>query len=307
MRDIGLVSDKLDYHIRISLSISQEMGLFFAKFEDAVPLYATLNEDSAEISLFLDEELRKKFDPAFGKFTQTSRGKFDILHLRAEDLIFEFQVFKDLMRIPSVVPGGFYLKEGWVYADFRFHHSSLPAISNIVKQISEARNRIHLSRLCHSTGLEDTLRGISTRIPITDVSFSYVPEAGYMSKEMLDSDPVGEAKLFSSGMESEYDVILYSGKTSSKSFTVDSGEGIQETHFSTNFMKTLMKEIRKEKIPLASVIGKFYEGEIMNHFFLPSFIADELLELIFRVGRENSVEGLKIVSFVELSQEDFPS
>ena len=47
MKDIGLISEKLDFHIRISLSLSQEMGLFFSKIEDAIPLYASLNEKSA--------------------------------------------------------------------------------------------------------------------------------------------------------------------------------------------------------------------------------------------------------------------
>ena len=147
MKGIGLISDKLDFHIRISLSLSQEMGLFFAKIEEPIPLYATLNDDSAEISLYLGEELRKKFDPSFGKFTQTSKGKFDILNFKAEELMFEFQIFRDITKIPSVVPGGFYLKEGWVYADFRFHHSSLQKVSEIMRRITEAKNRIHISKL----------------------------------------------------------------------------------------------------------------------------------------------------------------
>lgn len=305
MKDIGLISDKLDFHIRISLSISQEMGLFFAKIEDAVPLYATLNEHSAEISLFLNEEIRKKFDPAFGNFTQISRGKFDILLLKAEDLMFEFKVFRELMKIPSVVPGGFYLKEGWVYADFRFHHSSLPGVSDVVKKISEAENRIHLSRLSRSEGLEATLKGISSRIPITEISFSYLPDQGYLPREMLESNPVAEAKLFSSGMESEYDVVLYSKVTWEKTKPVDPGEGIHEAQFSTEYMKSLMAETRKEKIPLASVIGRFSEGGIDNHFFVPSFLADNLLNTIFRVGAEHNVRGLKITSFHELDDGNF--
>ena len=305
MKGIGLISDKLDFHIRISLSLSHEMGLFFAKIEEPIPLYATLNDDSAEISLYLGEELRKKFDPSFGKFTQTSRGKFDILNLRAEELMFEFQMFRDIMKIPSVVPGGFFLKEGWVYADFRFHHSSLQKVSDVVRKITEAKNRIHLSKLSPSQGLEDTLKGISSRIPITVVSFSYAPEPGYLPKEVLDANPMAEAKLFSSGMETEYESVIYSSKVSGKSLTVDLQEGIHETKFSTQYMGKLMCEVRKEKIPVASLIGKFAEDEVLNHFFVPSFIADDLLETIFRVADETGLKGLKITAFEELTPESF--
>lgn len=305
MKDIGLISDKLDFHIQISLSISQEMGLFFAKIEDAVPLYATLNDDSAEISLYLDEEIRKKFDPAFGKFTRASMGKYDILTLRAEELVFEFQVFKDIMRIPSVVPGGFYLKEGWVYADFRFHHSSLQNVSGLIGKITVARNKIHLSKLSPSMGLSETLKRINSRIPITNVSFTYAPGPGYLPREVVGNHPVAEAKLYSSGMESEYDVILYSGKVSGKSVTVDAHEGIHETKFTTSFMKSLMCAVRKEKIPVASLIGRFTEEEVVNHFFVPTFIADQLLETIFRVADETGLKGLKITEFVELDPIDF--
>ena len=224
MKGIGLISDKLDFHIRISLSLSQEMGLFFAKIEDPIPLYATLNDDSAEISLYLGEELRKKFDPSFGKFTQTSKGKFDILNFKAEELMFEFQIFRDITKIPSVVPGGFYLKEGWVYADFRFHHSSLQKVSEIMRRITEAKNRIHISKLSPSRGLEETLRGIISRISITNVSFSYTPEPGYLPKEVLDVNPIAEGKLFSGGMETEYESVIYSSKISGNAAYKDAGK-----------------------------------------------------------------------------------
>lgn len=305
MEDIGLISDKLDFHIRISLSLSHEMGLFFAKIEETIPLYATLNDDSAEISLYLGEDLRKKFDPSFGKFTQTSMGKFDVLKLKAEELMFEFHIFRDIMKIPSVVPGGFYLKEGFVYADFRFHHSSMSRISEVIRKISEANNRIHLSRLSPSMGLEDTLRGISSRIPITKVSFVYTPESGYMPGEVLEAKPVAEAKLFSLGMESEYDAIIYSGKIFENSVTVDAEEGIHEAKFSTNFMNKLMDEVRREKIPVASLIGKYSADEVTNHFFVPCFIADHLLETIFKVADETGVKGLKITGFMEMTPDSF--
>ena len=305
MKDIGLISDKLDFTISISLSLSQEMGLFFSKIEDAIPLYASLNADSAEISLFLGEEMRKKYDPSFGKFTQTSRGKFDILNFKADELMFEFQVFKDIMKIPSVVPGGFYLKEGWVHADFRFHHSSLQRITELIRKIAEAKNKIHLSRLSSSMGLEETLKGICSRIPITNVSFVYTPEPGYMPDEVLQSEPIVEVKLYSVGMESEYDAIFYSGKTKGNGIAVDPEQGIYESKFATEFMKKLMAEIRKEKIPVASLIGKFQVGEITNNFYVPSFIGDELLETIFRVAAATGTKGLRITAFLELTPKDF--
>ena len=305
MKGIGLISDKLDFHIRISLSLSQEMGLFFAKIEEPIPLYATLNDDSAEISLYLGEELRKKFDPSFGKFTQTSKGKFDILNFKAEELMFEFQIFRDITKIPSVVPGGFYLKEGWVYADFRFHHSSLQKVSGIMRRITEAKNRIHISKLSPSPGLEDTLRGIISRISITNVSFSYTPEPGYLPKEVLDASPMAEAKLYSGGMETEYESVIYSSNISGDAITVDSQEGIHETMFSTPYMRKLIGEVRREKIPIASLVGQFTETEVLNHFFVPSFIADQLLETIFRITDETGQKGVKITAYEELTPENF--
>lgn len=305
MKDIGPISEKLDFHIRISLSVSQEMGLFFAKFEDALPLYATLNEDSAEISLFLDEEQRKKFVPAFGKFTQTSRGKYDILSLKAEELVFEFKIFRDIMKLPSVIPGGFYLKEGWVYADFRFHHSALKSMSEVIRSIVEAKNRIHLSRLSPSMGLEYTLKEISSRIPITKISFSHSMGPGYLPKDLVEAKPIVEGKLFSSGMESDYDVVLYSSVPSPVSIPVDEGDGIHEAKFTTEYMKTLMKEIRRERLPIASHIGKYGETDITSHFFVPSFIADQFLEVVFKVANSTGLKDLDITEFQEITPDNF--
>lgn len=301
VREVWEISRKLDSYIQISLSVSQEMGVLFAKMDDAIPLYATLNNESAEISLFLDSRNHDKVEPSFGRFTRTMKGDTDIYHLEAEELVTEFQMFRKIVGVPSVVQGGFFLKSGHVYADFRFHHSVLPKISQIAQEITESRNRIRLSYLGRSQGLISTLESIDRRIPLSLISFSFTPGEGYIAPDEVYTNPVAEAKLFSSGMESEFDTVLYTPKANSSCNVVDPVGGIFESHYRTPFMKRLMERIKNEKMPIASVLGRYYRNRVENYLAVPSFMSDEILNLVFSTARDTGNSGIELGSYTPLS------
>ena len=302
MKEIQAISDKLDFSIQISLSVSQEMGLLFAKLDNAIPLYATLNSNSAEISLYLDREQRGKFEPSFGRMTHLSKGTVDIYELKAEELVFEFKMFRNLIRIPSVVPGGFYFSAGRVFADFRFHHSVMQEINQCVRNINDAKNKIKLSYLGPSDGLIKTILGINSRIPLSLITFTFEPEEGYVSVDDLAEDPFAEAKLFSAGMESDFDTVYYARKMSTKGRVVDVSEGIYESQYRTQFMTVLMDRVRKEKVPLASVLGRYKKDHIENFFFVPNFMADEMLDLILDSAKTADNASLKLTTFSPLER-----
>lgn len=303
MRELRSISDKLDYSVQISVKVSQEMALMFAHLEGSIPLYATIEDSNAYISIFLDRSRDAKLDRIFGRTTQTTKGNYEIYELEANDLIPELQMFKKITTIPSVVPGGLYLKNGYVYADFRFHNSALEKMNVVIKDILRAQNRIKLSYLGQSQGLLKTLEDINERIPLSLISFTFVPDANYIAPEMLEEKPIAEVKLFSEGMESEYDVVHYATKLGPGSPSISISGGIYESKYRTKFMRDFKGKMRKEKIPLASVLGVYHVNLLDNYLFVPTFISDHVLCMLYETAEENNDTTLKLNSFVPFNSD----
>lgn len=301
MKELHSISGKLDYNLQITFGVSQEMGLLFAKLEDAVPMYTTLSDDAAEISLYIDRQHTNKFESLLGRIKHTSMGTYDVYDINAEELVVEFEYYRKIASIPSVVPGGFYLKHGMVYADFRFHHIFLDQVNEAVVEIVNARNKIRLSYLGNSDGLVQTIQSIDKRIPLRMIRFTYEPDKDYFNNDDLSRCPVAEAKLFAIGMQSEYDIVYYATRSTSEGSPIDKNGGIYEAKFKTQFMKNLMKRIQKNKIPVASIVGVYHENSIDNYVFVPCFIADEMLEQIFTSANEVGASSLNITGFEAVS------
>ncbi len=298
MKEIMAISDKLDFLVQISLKVNQEMGLMFAHMDDSVPLYATIDNDKANINIYLDKVHSPKIDRILGNTTRTSKGNYEIYELEAEDLVFEFQMFRKITNVPSVVPGGFYLDNGYVYADFRFHHSALDQISEVVREIVEARNRIKLSYLGPSKGLLRTLDSINSRIPLSMIFFSFCPDPDYIAPDRLEEKPIAEVKLFSEGLESTYDVVHYATELRSTDFSMSVSKGIYESKYRTTFMREFKRRIRSQKIPLASMIGVYKKDLVENYMFVPTFMADEALCILYETAEVTHDTSLKLNSFV---------
>lgn len=301
MKALYSISGKLDYSLQITFGVSQEMGLLFAKLEDAIPMYATLSEDSAEISLYVDRQHKNKFDPLLGRLSHTSMGSYDVYQINAEELVVEFEHFKKIAGIPSVVPGGFYLKNGLVYADFRFHHTSLDRVNSSIRDIVGAKNKIKLSYLGTSSDLVETLESIDKRIPLRMIKFAYKPDKDYFNNDDLSREPIAEAKLFANGMQSEYDIVYYAARATSEGTAIDEKASIYEAKFKTSYMRNLMKRIQKYKLPVASIVGVYHEDYIDNYMFVPCFIADEMLEQVFASAADAGIDSLNITGFEAVS------
>lgn len=298
MKEIMAISDKLDFLVQISLKVNQEMDLMFAHMDDPVPLYATIEDDKANISIYLDKIHNPKIDRILGNTTCTSKGNYEIYELKAEDLVFEFQMFRKITNVPSVVPGGFYLDNGYVYADFRFHHSALDQIGELIREIVEARNRIKLSYLGPSQGLLKTLESINSRMPLSMIFFTFKPDPGYIAPDRLEEKPVAEVKLFSEGLESTYDVVYYATEPRTHEFSISVSEGIYEAKYRTTFMREFKRRFRTQKIPLASMIGVYLKDLVENYMFVPTFMADEALGILYEITGATHDTSLKLNSFV---------
>ncbi len=298
MKELIAISDKLDFSVQISLKVNQEMGLMFARMEDSLPLYATIENETAQISIYLDKIHSSKIDRIFGNTTRTTKGNYEIYEMGADDLVFEFKMFRKITNIPSVVPGGFYLKDGYVYADFRFHHSALEQVSEVVREIVQARNRINLSFLGPSLGLMKTLENINSRIPLSMIYFTFRPDEGYIAPDKLEEKPIAEVKLFSEGLDSNYDVVHYATELSSKDTSISITRGIYESKYRTSFMRDFKSRVRTHKIPLASIIGVYHKDVVDNYMFVPAFMAEEALWMLYETAEKTKENSLMLNSFI---------
>ena len=300
MKEIQAISAKLDCSMRIGLSISKELGVVFSKTDAVIPLYATLNQKSTEISLFLDNEKGIGKEISYGRLTHTKKGSFEVYKLRAEELVFEFEFFRDIVQIPSVVPNGLYLKEGAVYADFRFHHSVLGEMNSVIRRLNLAKNRIRLLYLGKFDDFNQKVREMNSRIPLSKITFVYETDEEYLPPEDVDSEPIGETKPSAFGLDTGYDMVFYGRKMPPGGIAVDASAGIFESKFRTRYMRNLMSKIKQNEIPYAYLFGKYYRDRIECYFYMPSFMADDLLTIMYNAADQVNNTKVELITYSPL-------
>lgn len=299
MHELSAISDKLDSSLQVSMKVNQEMNLMFSSLDGAVPMYASVEENNiAKVSVYVDRAHNAKIDRIFGKTTKTDRGNYEIYELEAVDLMSELQLFRNITKVPSVVPMGLYIQDARVHAEFRFHHSALDRMSELIREINQAHNKLRLSYLGNSPGLVENLGRINSKIPLTFIKFSFVPAEGYVPPFKQDQKTVAEMKLFSRGLDSDYDIVHYGSDPARGSEAMSITNGIYETKFRTKFMKRLKAILREDQIPLISVLGVYRENLLENYMTAPAFLADQVLSLIFDTAEETGNDSLKLSSFV---------
>ncbi len=302
MHALATISDKLDSSLQVTMKVNREMDLMFTSLEDPVPIYASVGDDNvAKVSIYIDRRHDSKLERIFGKTTRTDRGNFEIYEMEADDIASELEIFRNITKIPSVIPMGLYIQDARLHAEFRFHHSALDNMSELIREINHARNKLKLSYLGNSPGLVSTLDRINSKIPLTFIRFSFVPGDGYVPPFKLEHKPVAEIKLFSKGLNSDYDIVHYGSVPSEESGALSITNGIHEAKFRTKFMKNMKVVLREEKVPLVSVLGLYRENLLENYMTVPTFIADNVLSLIFDTAERSGNETLKLSSFVPWS------
>lgn len=304
MHDLSPISDKLDSSLHVSMNINQEMDLMFSNLIGSAPLYAAVEDNNvAKVSVYIDRAHNTKVERIFGKTKRTEKGNYEVYEIEADDIVSELQIFRSITKIPSVIPMGFYLQDGRVHAEFRFHHSALDGMSELIREINQAHNKLKLAYLGGSPGLVGTLNRINTKIPLTFIRFSYVPSEGYVPPFKLEQNPVAEIKLFSRGIDADYDIVHYGSEPAREGEALSITNGIYEAKFRTEFMRHFKTRLREDQIPLISVLGLYRENLLENYMTLPTFIADHVLSLIFETAEEIGNDSLKLLSFVPWSNE----
>lgn len=298
MDELVAISEKLDYSVQISISANQTMELMFAHTEGAIPLYATIDGDRTKITVYLDRQHNTKLDRVLGETTHTTMGNYEIYDIGASDLSSQLQTLKRITAIPSVVPSGFFFKDGRIYAYFRFHQSSLDKMSDVIREILVGQDRIKLSYLGKSTGLIKALEDMNSRIPLSMISFMFPREPDFVLPLDSEQDPIAEIKHLSEGMDSEYDVVRYSKIPENDGPSIFIADGVYESRHITEFMKTFKRKVQEERVPIASAIGVYQKEFLKNYVIVPTFISDHVLCMLYETARINNNVTLKLISFV---------
>lgn len=299
MQDLEPISDKLDFSMQVSMKVNQEMDLMFGHLEGSVPLYASVDDNNiAKVSIYVDQSHNAKIDRIFGKTTRTDKGNYEVYEMESKDIMSELQMFRKIAKIPSVVPVGLYVRDGLVFAEFRFHNSALNLMGDLIKEINQAHNRLKLTFLGQSAGLMNTLERVNSKIPLSFINFSFVPNHDYIAPFKLEEKPVAELKIFSNGLNSEYDIVHYGTEPAQGTAAQSITNGIYETKLRTTFMRHFNDKIRENKVPLISILGLYRENLLENYMTVPTFLADHVLSLLFDTAEESSNETLRLRSFV---------
>ncbi|MDS0256875.1 hypothetical protein ApAK_04175 [Thermoplasmatales archaeon AK] len=286
--------DKLDFTLQISVPLQQDFISVFSKADLAVPLHMSVVSNGVEIFMYVSNHNMGKYESLISKFHHETKGNYKIFHVPANDLLAELRVFSSIIKVPSVVPGGFFLRSGSVHADFRFHHASFSEISLILKEIFSDDNRIRLDYLGPSFGLVSTLREINDRIPLSVLKVSYDSTESAISED----DYVAEAKVFSWMEPSDCKMVAFGRAAPHGCTTIDSDNCIFECPPRSEFFKSLYHRLLKDHIPVGSIQESRSSGRISVQIFVPTFISDKVVNSILQLSESVSLSNFLVELFV---------
>ncbi|MEM3676201.1 MAG: hypothetical protein QXV22_03995 [Thermoplasmataceae archaeon] len=298
MEDLVQVSDRLDFTLQVSFHIQQEFLPVFSKVEQPIPLHVSVLSDRAEIFMYVNSRIMGKYEPLISKVNHDSMGDYKVLHLPANDLLPELRVFMNLIKIPSVVPGGLFLHNGSVHADFRFHRASSSAVNRVLREVFSAENRIKVNYLGPSFGIVSTLRDIDTRIPITVVMVSY----GVGGENNKDRDSVAEAKIFSWEDLPECRMVTFGSHLHNDCTVVDPINQVFECDPRSDFLREILRVIRREHLPIASLLETNSSGRVTYQIFVPTFISEKLALIFLDYADKLSLPDFSLERFMPFNR-----
>lgn len=255
-----------------------------------VPAYINLDEDTAHIHLYIEDDTPGMFDES--QMKELGCIKVDdtyIFREKMNDSIIN-GIVSQLIKEPLVITNSFYLSEGWIVMDLRFHGSRYRRVSSILGSSFGTSTQVKLLYLGTSPGIIPILSKLNEEIPLSVIIFE---------SEMLDT--TGTTTLFSKNpdlLEIENSIINH-GRVKVISYKREPGSAtydVSEEYVENTLLKGVRDEAHEESIIRYGIYMKRYGDFMRTMVVMPTNQVNQYLNKVFMVARNLGVSTVSLIA-----------
>ncbi len=282
------VEGKLD--MRMSISVEQKHSLISVISRDYhyIPLHIDTFDGRSSIDLFLESGGSRQIESIAANYTVLRMDGVIIVRLDVEEIQDISAAVRDLLLLDTVCPSGFFLERGTIKADFRFHRSDLPKVSEIISKTILHENNLKLTDLGKGGGAIAALNQMNDRVRLSVVSYEVEWNPGADSG--VSDNIIFDAKSLSFENNEIEAMVLYGNASKERKFgrAVSVEEGLYTTKIDSDFVKDVWMRCNEKHIPRGAVIAKPSSGKIQIHTFLPSSLVNQYIETLFKAAKDRN-------------------
>jgi len=282
----------VDYKVatRCIISFSGSSSLFdYSREHD---LYAPVIIKKIDSSFFLtllikgDIPINNSAGFFLKKFGGKEGGGFWYVKFPLESFIGN-EIIEQINEMPSAVMGYLYLKNGRLFADFRFHQSKSTEVSGLLMTHLEKDEETAIESIFPGSGEISFLSGMNALIPLSMIKYS-IPA--------MNDDPLEKCLSMNGGIAQvekkagvKYRALIY---LNSHPIEMDGIRTISdEDHvYEAEGDNSLLQEIRRigndNVIFRASQFARVVQERLTTSVFLPSYQTADFLKILARVECE---------------------
>ena len=220
------------------------------------------------------------------KFSTEEGSEFSIIRVQLKSFD-ENGILERINEMPSVVMGYLYLKNGKLFADFRFHRSKSIEISGLLMKGIERGKEITIESLFAPSGEISFLSEMNTFTPLSLVIFS-IPS--------IVDDPLEKCLSMDGGIAElekkagiKYRALIYldsSPKEKDSLKAIYEEEHIYEAEGNNPVFQEIRKLANDQVIFRASQFARVINGRMVVSIFLPTYQTGELLKILLKVKKK---------------------
>ena len=204
-----------------------------------------------------------------------------MVRIRADEMRTASTILEEAAMVKTAVRGGLYLKGNSILADYRFHSSSSPDITEVGRKIIHMKNRTKISDLGPTNGGISALDSVYARIRLGVVSY----EADILDGTGLpfNEDCYMEYN-FPSGEENGFRAVVYQGNE----FSV--------RYIRSTFLDDVQRLSEERRIPKAAILAHTRGGKYISSTFIPFSMADDQLSVLYDASEKHAEASFKLVA-----------
>jgi hypothetical protein len=280
------VESKLDMRVSISVEHKHPLLSVISRDYQYIPLHIDTFGGRSSIDLFLESGGSRQLENIAANYKVLRMDDVTIVRLDVEEIQGISAVVRNLLSLDSVCPSGLFLERGIINADFRFHHSDLPKVSEIIAKALSNENNVKLTDLGKGKGAIATLKQMNDRVRLSVVSYEVGWNSG-LGTGIPDNFIFDAKSLSFEGKEIEA-IVLYGNSSKERKFgrAVSIEDGVYTTKIDSDFVKDVWTACNEKHIPRGAVIAKPSKGKIQIHTFLPSSLVNQYIEVLFKATKD---------------------
>ncbi|MCL4451463.1 MAG: hypothetical protein M1327_02410 [Candidatus Thermoplasmatota archaeon] len=282
------VEGKLDMGLSIAVDQKHPLLSIIGRDYHSIPLNIDAFGGHSFIDLFLESGASRQIESIAANYKLLRMDGVSIVRLEAEEVQGISAFMRELLSLNSIFPSGLFLESGIIKADFRFHHSELRKVSDIIGKIIPLESNVKIVDLGKDRGGITAINMMNERVKLSVVSYEveWNPGADFGNTDNF----MLEAKSLSFDDKEIEAVVLYGSSETKRKFgrPISEEDGVYVTKVDSDFVKDVWIKCNERHIPRGAVIAKPANGKMRIHTFLPSSLVNQYIEILFNTSRDRS-------------------